>query len=96
MRVNISELKNIVAKMNLAIEKTKLNPKSGWIELESFEDNTMTLKVSNYDYYLEAKIPIECDGSEKIHATVVSDTFVPRVRLSLTIRLNSLKSVVDI
>ena len=50
MRVNISELKNIVAKMNLAIEKTKLNPKSGWIELESFEDNTMTLKVSNYDY----------------------------------------------
>lgn len=79
MRVNISELKNIVAKMNLAIEKTKLNPKSGWIELESFEDNTMTLKVSNYDYYLEAKIPIECDGSEKIHATVVSDTFVPLV-----------------
>ncbi len=79
MKVNITELKNIVAKMNLAIEKTKLNPKSGWIELESFEDNTMTLKVSNYDYYLEAVIPIECDNSDKIHATIVSDTFVPLV-----------------
>lgn len=82
IKVNISELKNIVSKINLAVEKTKLNPKSGWIELESFSEDKMIIKVANYDYYLEAYIPISCENysdDNKIHATVTAETFIPLV-----------------
>jgi hypothetical protein len=77
MRLNIKELKSIVSKLNLAIEKTKINPKSGWIELLC-ENNKLDLKVANYDYYLKASIDL-IEGGSNLHATILSDTFIPLV-----------------
>ena len=39
MKINIDKLKNLAAKLSLAIEKSKLNPKSGWLELETVNNN---------------------------------------------------------
>ncbi len=77
MRLNIKELKSIVSKLNLAIEKTKINPKSGWIELMCDGDK-LDLKVANYDYYLKASVPLD-DIDSNLHATILSDTFIPLV-----------------
>ena len=78
MRINIKELKAVVSKLSLAIEKTKLNPKSGWIELRTMSNGNLSLKVSNFDYFFEATVPFD-GGDEEIHATVTSDTFIPLV-----------------
>ena len=97
--INISELKGIMSRINLAVEKTKFNPKSGWIEIETVSDSVMTVKVSNYDYYLEANVTINCDNYtdlDKVHATVTADTFIPLVSkldedsVGLSVRMNSL------
>lgn len=77
--INTSELKSIISKLNLAIEKSKINPKSGWIELESTDNSRLSIKVGNYDYYLEASVPINLEEGEGIHATVTAETFVPLV-----------------
>ena len=84
IKINISELKKIVAKLSLAVEKSTINPKSGWIEIEAITNSTMSIKVANYDYYLEAFIPIEVDESSNdngalLHATVTAETFIPLV-----------------
>ena len=82
IKINISKLKDIASKINVAVEKNKLNPKAGWIELETLSSTEMSLKVSNFEYYLEVIIPIICeDYSEKskIHATITADTFIPLV-----------------
>ena len=82
IRVDIRELKNTIAKMNLAIENSKLNPKSGWIEVETTKDNKMTIKVANYDYYLLATVGLcgdEITEENSIHATVTAETFIPLV-----------------
>lgn len=83
IRVNIKELKSIVSKLNLAIEKNaKLNPKSGWIEIKTISGSLMKLKVSNYDYFVEACVPICCEDfteESSIHATVIADTFIPLI-----------------
>ena len=102
IKINISELKKIVAKLNLAVEKSKINPKSGWIEIETLGD-TMSIKVANYDYYLEASVPIETSNeleengeNVSLHATVVAETFIPLVSklddeyVTLSERLNAL------
>lgn len=97
--INISELKGVMSRINLAVEKTKFNPKSGWIELETVSSDLMTVKVSNYDYYLEANVSIDCDSytdEDKIHATVTAETFIPLVSkldedsVEMSIRMNSL------
>lgn len=82
IKVDISKLKDIASKINIAVEKNKLNPKAGWIELETVSSESMTLKVSNFDYYLEVTIPISCDNyneNNKVHATITADTFIPLV-----------------
>lgn len=82
IKVDISKLKDIASKINIAVEKNKLNPKAGWIELETVSSEGMTLKVSNFDYYLEVTIPISCDNyseNNKVHATITADTFIPLV-----------------
>ena len=78
IKVNILDLKNIVSKLNLAIEKTKINPKSGWIELELIGDK-LSFKVANYDYYLEAIINSENNLNNLFHVTISADTFIPLV-----------------
>lgn len=80
--VNISEFREVISKMNNAVEKSKINPKSGWLELEVVSSDRMTVKVANYDYYMESVIPIDCDDfdySNRIHATVSAEQFVPLV-----------------
>ncbi len=82
IKVNISKLKDITSKINVAVEKNKLNPKAGWIEIESISNEKMSLKVSNFEYYLEVIGPISCDNyteNSKIHATITADTFIPLV-----------------
>lgn len=96
IEVRVEELKKTVAKLNLAIEKSKINPKSGWIELESRDNGTVGIKVGNYDYYLEASIPFEQVDEEGFHATVTAETFVPLVSkletecVEISERLNAL------
>lgn len=78
MKVDIKELKNIVTKLNVAIEKNKMNPKSSWVEVYAV-DNYMRLTVANFDYSLELKLNINSNIDNPIHATVVADTFIPLV-----------------
>ena len=79
MKLNIKDLKNLISKLNLAIEKSKINPKAGWIELET-KGNTLSFKVSNYDYYLETSMTLdEIKDEDKIHATILSETFIPLI-----------------
>lgn len=99
IKINITELKSIISRLNLAIEKTKINPKAGWIELETTENSTMIIKVGNYDYFLEASMPV--DGAEVVHATVTADTFIPLVskldvdEVSVCERMNALIFATD-
>lgn len=97
IRLGTSNLKKIIAKLNLAVEKSKLNPKSGWIEIETQSNGKMLIKVGNYDYYLESTVPFEADSEEEaIHATVTAETFIPLVSklddgdIKLSEQLNSL------
>ena len=62
IKVDISKLKEIASKINIAIEKTKLNPKAGWIEIKSISSDKLSLEVSNFDYYLKVLIPISCEN----------------------------------
>ena len=80
MKLNIKELKDLMSKISLAVEKSKLNPKSGWIELETI-GSTVGFKVANYDYYLEAGIDVgsPITDDDKFHVTVLAETFIPLV-----------------
>ena len=78
MKISIEKLKNTISRLNIAIEKNKVNPKAGWIEFQAIEDH-LFFKVSNFDYYLEAYVPIEEKSSDLIHAKVSSDTFIPLI-----------------
>lgn len=83
IKINISELKGIVSRINLAIEKNnKLNPKSGWIELETVSSTDMKIKVGNFTYYLEANVAISANDysdENKLHVTISAETFIPLV-----------------
>lgn len=83
IKVSIDGLKEVIGKINLAVEKnSKMNPKSGWIEIKTVSEKYMKLRVSNYDYFVEAFVPICCDNysdDNSIHATVVAETFIPLV-----------------
>lgn len=78
MRLNIKELKELMSKIDLAVEKSRLNPKSGWIELETCL-NTLKFKVSNYDYYLESSINVDLEENDRLHVTILAETFVPLI-----------------
>ena len=82
IRIEISKLKEIASKINVAIEKNKLNPKAGWIEIKSLSSDKLSLEISNFDYYLKIVIPIVCENyseENSIHATIAADTFIPLV-----------------
>ena len=94
-KINIKNLKEVLGKLNFAIERTKINPKSDWIEIKSDEaNNNLVFKVSNYDYYLESSIVTKCE--EPIFATITSSTFIPLIskldedEVEMFERLNSL------
>lgn len=80
MILNITELKESMSKISLAVEKSKINPKSGWIELET-TNNSICFKVSNFNYYLEMTIPAVqlITDEEKFHATILAETFIPLI-----------------
>lgn len=78
MKLNIQELKDIMTKISLAVEKTKINPKSGWIELET-KNNNLNFKVGSYDYYLEVSIDTQKETNEEIHVTILAETFIPLI-----------------
>lgn len=80
MKLNIKELKELTSKLSLAVEKSKLNPKSGWIELETFNKG-LNFKVSSYDYYLESTITFENEISSEdaFHVTILAETFIPLI-----------------
>ena len=96
--INIYELKQVMSRINNAVEKSVLNPKSGWLELKTIDNSKMLIKVSNYDYYLEATIAIESndDSQLNLHATLDSETFISLVSkldddyVKLTLNDNSL------
>ena len=78
MRIVTDDLKNFASKINLAIEKSKINPKAGWVELIVVEGN-LKLQVANFDYSLEAKIPCEFISGTDFDVTVVADQFIPLI-----------------
>lgn len=80
MKVNILNLKKIIEKLNLAIEKSTINPKAGWIEMVEENDGKLSIFVGNFDYFVEASVKcVENDDSSSLHVTVSSDTFVPLI-----------------
>lgn len=80
MRLNIKELKALMSRISLAVEKSKINPKSGWIELETIGDK-VSFKVANYDYYLKASIDVgsQISDADKFHVTILAETFIPLI-----------------
>lgn len=78
MRIVTDDLKNFASKINLAIEKSKINPKAGWVELIVVDEN-LKLQVANFDYSLEAKIPCEFISGTDFDVTVVADQFIPLI-----------------
>lgn len=78
LRIITDDLKNFTSKINLAIEKSKINPKAGWVELIVVDGN-LKLQVANFDYSLEAKIPCEFISGTDFDVTVVADQFIPLV-----------------
>ena len=80
MKVNILALKSIVEKLNLAIEKSTLNPKSGWIEMVEEENGNLSIYVCNFDYFVDVCVKcVEGKSDIPLHVTVSSDTFIPLV-----------------
>lgn len=80
MKVNILNLKKIIEKLNLAIEKSTINPKAGWVEMVEEDDGKLSIFVGNYDYFVEASVKcVENDDNSSLHVTVSSDTFVPLI-----------------
>ena len=77
MKISISSLKDKMSKISMAVEKSRINPQAGWIELET-KDDYLCIKVSNTDYYLKTEICLEYDVTD-IHATIVADTFISLV-----------------
>ena len=69
LRIITDDLKNFASKINLAIEKSKINPKAGWVELIVVDGN-LKLQVANFDYSLEAKIPCEFISGTDFDVTV--------------------------
>lgn len=80
MKFSIAELKNLMSKLSLAVEKSNINPKSGWIELEA-NTESVVCKVSNLDYYMEATLLAEeyINEEDTFHVTVMAETFIPLV-----------------
>lgn len=78
VNVDISRLKAVAAKLNAVIEKSKINPKAGWVELET-SGKELLFKASNYDYYFCANMPVEALEGASLHCTVSADTFIPLV-----------------
>ena len=80
MELKIDELKDLLSKISTAVEKSKINPKSGWVEL-LVQDTNLVFKVSNGDsYYLEASCTIAGSNIDsKFHVTVLAETFIPLV-----------------
>lgn len=78
VNVDISRLKTVAAKLNAVIEKSKINPKAGWVELET-SGKELLFKASNYDYYFCANMPVEALEGASLHCTVSADTFIPLV-----------------
>ena len=80
MKVNVLALKSIVEKLNLAIEKSTLNPKSGWIEMMEEENGNLSIYVCNFDYFVDVCVKcVEGKSDIPLHATVSSDTFIPLI-----------------
>ena len=77
IKLNIKDLKDVAQKLSIAIEKNKLNPKSGWIEIEY--TNKLHMYVSNYDYFLQADLDVDNQSGENLHVTIQSDTFIPLI-----------------
>ncbi len=96
MIINVKDLKNKMARINLAVEKNRINPKAGWIEIETINDK-IVFKVSNNDYFLKTSIDVgQVNDEDYIHATVLAETFIPLVAklenetISIVERLNTL------
>ena len=78
MKVNIKDLKKLSSKLGIAIEKSALNPKSSWIELETLEDRVV-FKVSNFNYFLKTYIEYISEEKEDLHVTISAETFIPLI-----------------
>ncbi len=79
MKVDICELKNIVEKMNMAVEKSAINPRAGLVEMVENNDDILSIYVGNFDYFLESSIKCVDEENTGMHVTVNSDTFIPLV-----------------
>ena len=80
MLLDIKKLKDLMGRISLAVEKSKLNPKAGWIELEA-TNTELLFKVANYNYYLEANIKFDTNiaDDDKFHVTILAETFIPLI-----------------
>ncbi len=78
MQLNIKELKSILSKVDIAIEKSKINPKSSWVELLA-EGSQLSIKVTNTSYSLEATMPIENITNDLVNVTLLAETFIPLI-----------------
>lgn len=79
IKIKTKELKDILSKLNVAIEKNVFNPQSGWVQIKIGKDGEVELKVSNFDYYVKSSFNTENTEEEEIIATVEAGTFIPLV-----------------
>ena len=79
IKIKTKELKDVLSKLNLAIEKSAFNPQSGWVQIKIDSSGSIVIKVANFDYYVETSFKTENVSGENLFATVEAETFVPLV-----------------
>ena len=71
--IKLKEIKDILSKIAVGIDKSDINPSAGYIEIQT-DNGVMSIKVANNDYFLIS--PINVDSDESIHATILADKFI--------------------
>jgi len=71
--IKLKEIKDILSKIAVGIDKSDINPSAGYIEIQT-DNGVMSIKVANNDYFLIS--PISVDSDESIHATILADKFI--------------------
>lgn len=72
--IKLKEIKDILSKIALGINKSDVNPSAGYIEIKTNDDGILNIKVSSNDYFLIS--PITVNSDESIHATILADKFI--------------------
>lgn len=75
--IQTKDIKNILSKLAIGVEKNNLNPAASYIEIKTIDNKTISINVSNTDYFLHATVLCTVvENEEHLFATITGDTFI--------------------